>query len=119
MYGIQPADSANMSACEPCRTPLRTYSTSGGARAVVQRSTDSFLSLAACIISTLWACLHAYSKSDRERSVEESGRARKRINENIMAFKLKVFTCAEGKSSRGAARRFRVDEMRVREWRKL
>ena len=52
------------------------------------------------------------------RSVEESGRARKRSFENIMAFKLKVVACAEGESSRGAARRFGVDEKRVREWRK-
>ena len=36
-----------------------------------------------------------------------------------MAFKLKVVACAEGESSRGAARRFGVDEKRVREWRKL
>ena len=35
-----------------------------------------------------------------------------------MAFKLKVVVCAEGKSSRGAGRRFGVDEKRVREWRK-
>ena len=74
---------------------------------------------AAAKISTLWAWLHAYSKSDRERSVEESGRARKRSYENIMAFKLKVVACTEGESSRGAARMFGVDEKRVREWRKL
>ena len=49
------------------------------------------------------------SKSDGERSVEESGRAKKRSYENIMAFKLKVVACAEGESSRGAARRFGVD----------
>ena len=36
-----------------------------------------------------------------------------------MAFKLKVVAYAEGESSRGAARRFVVDEKRVREWRKL
>ena len=36
-----------------------------------------------------------------------------------MAFKLKVVACAEGESSRRAARRFGVDEKRVREWRKL
>ena len=36
-----------------------------------------------------------------------------------MAFKLKVVACAKGDSSTGAARRFRVDEKRVREWRKL
>ena len=35
-----------------------------------------------------------------------------------MAFKLKVVACAEGESSSGAARRFGVDEKRVREWRK-
>ena len=73
---------------------------------------------AAAIISTLWARLHAYSKSDRERSVEGSGRARKRSYENIMSFKLKVVACAEGECSRGAARMFGVDEKRVREWRK-
>ena len=37
----------------------------------------------------------------------------------IMAFKLKVVAYAEEESSRGAARRFGVDEKRVREWRKL
>ena len=57
-----------------------------------------------------------------ERSVEESpmaesGSARKRSYD--MAFKLKVVACAEGESNRGAARRFGVDEKRVREWRKL
>ena len=77
---------------------------------------------AAAIIRTLWAWLHAYSKSDRERSVDElkragAGLASKRSFENIMA-KLKVVACAEGESSRGAARRFGVDEKRVREWRK-
>ena len=32
-----------------------------------------------------------------------------------MAFKLKVVACAEGESSRRAARRFGVDEKRIRE----
>ena len=36
-----------------------------------------------------------------------------------MAFKLKVVACAEGESSRGAARRFGVDGKRVGEWWKL
>ena len=47
----------------------------------------------------------------------ESGSARKRSYD--MAFKLKVVACTEGESNRGAARRFGVDEKRVREWRKL
>ena len=51
-----------------------------------------------------------YSKSDSERSVIESGR---------VALKLKIVACAEGKSSRGAVRKFGVDEKRVGEWRKL
>ena len=36
-----------------------------------------------------------------------------------MAFKQKVVAYAEGESNSGAARRFGVDEKRVREWRKL
>ena len=40
--------------------------------------------------------------------------ARKRSYD--MAFKLKVVACAEGESNRGTARRFGVDEKRVREW---
>ena len=47
----------------------------------------------------------------------ESGSARKRSYD--MAFKLKVVACAGGESSRGAARRFVVDEKQAREWRKL
>ena len=35
-----------------------------------------------------------------------------------MAFKLKVVACAEAESNRGAARKFGIDEKRVREWRK-
>ena len=34
---------------------------------------------------------------------------------NIMAFKLKVVACAEGESSRGAVRRYGVDEKRIRD----
>ena len=33
--------------------------------------------------------------------------------------RLKVVACAEGESNRGRARRFVVNEKRVREWRKL
>ena len=68
----------------------------------------------AAIICTLWAWLHAYSKSDRGRSVEESGRSRKRSYGNYKYY----VACAEGESSRGAARMFGVDEKRVREWQK-
>ena len=66
------------------------------------------------LISTLWAWLHAYSKSDRERSVEESGRSRKRSYGNNNYY----VACAEEESSRGAARMFGVDEKRIREWQK-
>ena len=53
----------------------------------------------------------------------ESGSARKRSYMYMymydMDFKLKVVACAGEESNRGAARRFGVDEKRVREWRKL
>ena len=52
-----------------------------------------------------------------ERSMAEKFCARKWSYD--MAFKLKVVACTEGESDRGAARRFGVDEKRVREWRKL
>ena len=60
---------------------------------------------------------NSFTVQEIERSMAEKVSARKRSYD--MAFKLKVVACAEGESNRGAARRFGVDEKRVREWQKL